>query len=132
MSWIKSQNFFSKTYILFPALLTRIVRIWKLEDKRQEAVLQGHSSKVKSVAITSDRKYIVSDGDDSTVRVWNLRDKRQEAVLQGHTNWVSSIAVATYGTYIIFSGYDKAVRIWSLKDKREKLSCKAILEKSQV
>ena len=64
------------------------MRIWNLQDKTQEAVLQGHTCvHVLSVAITSDNKYIVSGGDDKTVRIWNLQDKTQEAVLQGHTDW---------------------------------------------
>ena len=62
------------------------MRIWNLQEKTQEAVLQGHTDSVKSVAITSDNKYIVSGGDDKTVRIWNLQDKTQEAVLQGHTD----------------------------------------------
>ena len=38
------------------------MRIWNLQDKTQEAVLQGHTDYVNSVAITSDNKYIVSGG----------------------------------------------------------------------
>ena len=56
------------------------MRIWNLQDKTQEAVLQGHTDSVRSVAITSDNKYIVSGGNDKTVRIWNLQDKTQEAV----------------------------------------------------
>ena len=56
------------------------MRIWNLQDKTQEAVLQGHTDSVISVAITSDNKYIVSGGNDKTVRIWNLQDKTQEAV----------------------------------------------------
>ena len=66
----------------------KTVRIWNLQDKTQEAVLQGHTHHVNSVAITSDNKYIVSAGCDNTVRIWNLQDKTQEAVLQGHTHSV--------------------------------------------
>ena len=64
------------------------MRIWNLQDKTQEAVLQGHTNLSYSVAITSDNKYIVSGGHDNTVRIWNLQDKTQEAVLQGHTDYV--------------------------------------------
>ena len=40
----------------------KTVRLWNLQDKTQEAVLQGHAHLVSSVAITSDNKYIVSGG----------------------------------------------------------------------
>jgi len=48
------------------------VRAWNLQDKRQEAVLEGHTNSVNSVAIISDNEFIVSGSFDKTVRVWNL------------------------------------------------------------
>ena len=42
--------------------------------------LEGHTSSVFSVAITSDNKYIVSGGSDNTVRIWNLQNRKQKAV----------------------------------------------------
>ena len=37
--------------------------------KTQVTVLQGHSSLVLTVAVTSDNKYIISGSADDTVRV---------------------------------------------------------------
>ena len=59
---------------------------------------------VRSVAITSDNKYIVSGGMDKTVRIWNLQDKTQEAVLQGHTDSVKSVAITSDNKYIVSGG----------------------------
>ena len=56
------------------------MRIWNIQDKTQEAVLNGHTVDVYSVAITSDNKYIVSGGWDNTVRIWNLQNRKQEVV----------------------------------------------------
>ena len=56
------------------------MRIWNLQDKTQEAVLQGHTDSVISVAITSDNKYIVSGGSSKNVRIWNLQNREQEVV----------------------------------------------------
>ncbi|OMJ64997.1 hypothetical protein SteCoe_39974 [Stentor coeruleus] len=52
------------------------IQVWNLLEKRQEAVLEGHTSGVSSVAITSDNRLVVSgsglrDFSDGTVRVWN-------------------------------------------------------------
>ena len=80
------------------------MRIWNLQDKTQEAVLQGHTDCVTSVAITSDNKYIVSGGRDKTVRIWNLQDKTQEAVLQGHTGSIISVAITSDNKYIVSGG----------------------------
>ena len=45
------------------------VRIWNLNGKTQNTVLQGHTHWVACVAITSNNKYIASGGYDNTVRI---------------------------------------------------------------
>ena len=77
------------------------------------AVLQGHTDWVSSVAITSDSKYIIPSGSDSTARIWNLQDKRQDAVLQFHTKYVYCVAITNDNKYIICGG-DKTLTIWNL------------------
>ena len=39
--------------------------------------LQGYTSSVSSVAVTSDNKYIVSGSWDNKVRIWNLLEKNK-------------------------------------------------------
>ena len=38
-------------------------------EQRQETILKGHTSWVRSVVLTSDNKYIISGSDDKTVRI---------------------------------------------------------------
>ena len=45
------------------------IRIWNLLEKRQETVLQGHTSYVNTLVLTSDNKYIISSSYDKTVRI---------------------------------------------------------------
>ena len=69
------------------------VRIWNVKNRVEEAVLPGHTSEVASVAITSDKKYILSFSDvDKSVRMWNIEKKQQEAILRdrvGGIQWIS-------------------------------------------
>ena len=90
-----------------------------LLEEEYSLFLEGHTESVKSIAISSDSKYIVSGGYDNTVRIWNLQDKTQEAVLQGHTDWVYSVAITSDNTYIVSGGWDNTVRIWNLQDKTQ-------------
>ena len=59
----------------------KTVRVWNLLEKRQEAVLEGHTSEVSSVAITSDNRFVVSGSSDKTVRVWNLLDQNTKSMI---------------------------------------------------
>ena len=52
-----------------------------IQDKRLEAVLPGHNTKVTRILITSDCKYIVSIDDSKQIRIWNSRNRRQEMLL---------------------------------------------------
>jgi WD40 repeat protein len=89
----------------------KTLKIWNVENKTQEGVLEGHTDIVTSIAITSDNKYIVSGSDDRTIRVWNLYNKTQEAVLKGHNLSVSSVAITSDNKYIISGSWDKTVRV---------------------
>jgi WD40 repeat protein len=43
------------------------IRVWNFNSKTEEGVLKGHSNSVKSIAIASDNKYVVSGNWDRTV-----------------------------------------------------------------
>ena len=79
----------------------------------------GHWSSVSCVAITSDNKYIVSGGHESTVRIWNLLDKTQEAVLLGHWSSVSCVSITSDNKYIVSGDMGGSVRIWNLETKEQ-------------
>ena len=63
--------------------------------------MKGHSSTVRTVAVTSDNKYVISGSSDNTIRIWNVFEKRQETVLEEHLNWVNSVSVTSDNKFII-------------------------------
>ena len=65
---------------------------------------------VIGVVITSDNKYIISGGADTTLRIW------QEAVLQDHTDCGRSETTISDNNYIVSGGNDETVRIWNRQD----------------
>ena len=86
-------------------------------ETRQETVIQGHTGYVKSIAVTSDKKFVVSGSADKTVRIWNVLDKRQESVLEGHTDSVLSVAVTCDNKFVVSGSADKTVRVWNFFEK---------------
>ena len=59
------------------------IRVWNLQEERQESILEGHSTLVWSLAITHDSKYVAS-GSYMEIIVWNLQKRCKEGVLEGH------------------------------------------------
>ena len=96
------------------------VRIWDINLKKQEAVLQGHHERINCVKLTSDDKYIISTSSDQTIRIWDFQTKRECSLLRGHSDSVVIIAITSDNKHIISGSIDRAVKMWSIKKSRLK------------
>ena len=52
------------------------IRVWNLNTRRCEAVLEGHVSAVRGFDFTSDGRYLVSAGRDNVINIWNITSKK--------------------------------------------------------
>lgn len=79
-------------------------------------VLLGHNGHVRSVFVTSEGRYLVSGGEDTTVRVWDLSQEdpsEGHVVLRGLGGPVQRVVVDAGGqTVVAQSG--QQIRAWSL------------------
>jgi WD40 repeat protein len=94
------------------------VRVWNLVEVKVESKLEGHTKKVKAVAVTPDGGWVVSGGEDRTVRVWNLASGVLERTLEGHTSDVKAVALTPDGSRIVSGGKDGTVRLWDMATGR--------------
>jgi tRNA A-37 threonylcarbamoyl transferase component Bud32 len=70
--------------------------------RRKALSLLGHTGEVRSVAVSADRRRIVSGGQDGTVKVWDAERAQQILTLKGH----SRVAVSADGRRIVSGGGD--------------------------
>lgn len=104
------------------------LRIWHIENQQCLREMQGHSSVVKSVALSQDNKIAVSGSYDKTVRVWDIQTGDCLAVLEGHSHHVNSVQISPDGCFAVSGSNDKTVKIWDLQSK----TCVGTLEGHQV
>ena len=89
----------------------KTIKVWNLEEKREEFTLTGHSSSVTSVAISKDGKYIISGSSDKTIKIWSLEEKREELTLKGHSFNVNSFAISQDGKYLVSGSSDRTIKV---------------------
>ncbi|XXY21628.1 AAA family ATPase [Sorangium sp. So ce216] len=76
--------------------------------------LEGHTSLVYGVAVTSDGRFAVSASDDKTLKVWDLATGQPLRTLQGHTAAVVGVAVTQDGRFAVSASDDKTLKVWDL------------------
>ena len=69
-------------------------------------VLKGHTSGVRSAAVSADGIHVVTASDDKTARVWRLADGELVRELKGHTGYVLSAAVSADGLHVVTASGD--------------------------
>ncbi|MEH1865449.1 MAG: serine/threonine-protein kinase [Nostoc sp.] len=81
--------------------------------------LNGHSSWVYSVAISSDGQTLASGSGDKTIKLWNLQTGREIRTLNGHSSWVNSVAISSDGQTLASGSEDYTIKLWNLQTGRE-------------
>jgi hypothetical protein len=80
------------------------VRVWDVEHPTELDVLRGHEKEIRKVALSSDRRRIVSGARDRTIRVWDVESGAELAVLQTKDNLVESLGFSADGRLILREG----------------------------
>ena len=99
-------------------------RIWDVNVGQCLHVLQGHTSEVRSVALSLDGRKIGTGSNDATICLWDAVTGAPLATLSGHTNAVLSVAFTPDAQFIISGSVDTTIRKWDVR-----LACQPALER---
>jgi hypothetical protein len=95
---------------------------WNLDDpaaSEPTRKLEGHTSRINSLCMSTDGTRVVSGSYDTTIRVWNVETGGCIHTLEGHNDSVKSVALSLDGTWIASGSgsysenSDNTVRIWN-------------------
>ncbi len=84
------------------------LRVWDVETGEQLRAFEGHTSRVRAVAVFDQRR-VVSASDDRTGEP--LR------VLEGHTPWVEAFVVLDQRR-VVSASDDRTLRVWDIDTAR--------------
>ncbi|KAF9025616.1 SCF ubiquitin ligase complex subunit cdc4 [Haplosporangium bisporale] len=86
------------------------VRVWNLCTGALVHRLQGHTQKVYSVVLDTERNQCMSGSMDASVRIWSLEDGSCLHILDGHTSLVGLLGLNA--NHLVSAAADFTVRIW--------------------
>jgi len=95
------------------------VKLWETATGKDVATLEGHNTRVTSVAFSRDVKTGVSGSKDKTARIWDLTTGRERRTLEGHRGSVTSVAVSPDGRRVLTGSADRTVRLWDIQSGKE-------------
>ena len=80
--------------MLVSASWDRTIKIWDLETYQEIRTLEGHGTDVNSVAVSDDKKHIISGDDAGIVKLWCFHTGKLISCFEGRTSeirWVHVI-----------------------------------------
>lgn len=76
----------------------------------------GHASRINSVDISPDGKWILTGSTDRTAKLWNRQTGQEIRTFIGHKNEVSVVSFSPNGNKVMTGCLDGTLRIWDITD----------------
>jgi len=81
-------------------------------------ILYGHTSGIRSVAVSGDGQVVASGSFDGTAKLWDASSGRLFTTLPGHIGGVWAVALSHDGHLVASGGYDGGVKLWEAESGR--------------
>lgn len=89
------------------------VKVWDKKAKKYIATLEGHTKKVRCLAMLGDGNRCASgSSEDAVIPIWDISLQRCVATLEGHKSSIYSLILADNGQLI--SGSLNEIKIWDV------------------
>lgn len=109
-----------------------IIKLWSISNKREIAMLKGHTNAVDTLVFSPDGRLLASGSRDATIKLWSVPDKREISTLgeaiyeedyEGAASppqriGVYSIKFSPDGKLLASANSEESVDIWSISEER--------------
>lgn len=101
----------------------RKIKVWNISTKEElscvdvelQHSLMGHSHIVSSLAVSENKKILVSGSKDKTIKIWHLKTGELISTLKGHKDGVCAVALSKDEQIIASGSADKTIKLWHLE-----------------
>jgi WD40 repeat protein len=96
------------------------VRIFNVTaGERVRVDLPAHVKTLADLAITPDKKTLVTGDEDSEIKIWNIADRETLHTFQAHADRLTGIVLNPDGSNFATMARDGQVRLWDVKTGRQ-------------
>ena len=93
------------------------LRVWNIKEDTVK-ILPGHTSKITSIVMTRDNKYIVSRSFDSTMRIWDVKQTRESSLLFRHKANIS-LSITNQDKYFVSASSNCSFMVWKFEKENK-------------
>jgi WD40 repeat protein len=110
------------------------IRLWRLSDGALMSSLEGHTKRIRKLAISPNSKILASASLDKTIRLWQLPEGTPLVTLKAHRASIYSLLITPDSQLLIGGFRDGTVQLWrldgtpfkTLKGHKGEVNCLAV------
>jgi WD40 repeat protein len=91
------------------------LRLWEVASGRELALLKGHASEIKCVAIDPKGRLLASTASNGDVRLWDLVDRTELRTIRPDS-MSGSLAFSSDGQWLAMGHFSGSVTLWDVRD----------------
>ena len=100
------------------------LKLWNLQEDREEISYVGHSGPVNAVALKDNGHLAVSGSSDKTIKVWDLKRAKVPSISIGHLLKINTLSISPDGRFLVSGSDDNLIKVWDLERRQEIRSMK--------
>jgi WD40 repeat protein len=109
-----------------------LIRIFDTATWQQIAILEGHTSIVKSISLLRNNRFLASVSDDKTACLWNLDTNLQVGPPLQHEDELHSTALSPDGKVLVTGSQDGNAYAWDVHAILKKAGLESLLRPINV
>ncbi|AOY79923.1 WD40 repeat domain-containing protein [Moorena producens JHB] len=98
---------------------TNKIIIRNLKTLRQVFTLDGHNNLITALAVTPDRKQVISGSFLNTIKIWDIKSQEEILTFIAHDDSIYDIKLTRNGNQIISASKDKTIKVWNLESQEK-------------
>ncbi|MBD0336577.1 MAG: WD40 repeat domain-containing protein, partial [Cyanobacteria bacterium Co-bin13] len=92
----------------------KTIRIWNLQQGTTEQTLEGHTSVVLALALSTDQQTLYSAGSDQSIIFWDIASGQPQKTLRpAHESPINTLALSPDGKVLASGSADGVVKLWN-------------------